>query len=338
MNAKMVGRAVAKVSFGRWACAMALAVGSMVSAAASGWAQSPYPTRPVRIILPFGAGGVADVTSRLVAEKLGDRLGQRFVIENMPGAGGITAARAALAAPADGYTLALITNGTAISVPLFKSLPFDPLKDFTPISSIGTFECVFVANPDSEFRTLGDFIKAAREKPGALNVGTVTVGSTQNLAAELFKSMAGLNFVIVPFRTSPDQNVALLRNDLHAVVDFYAALKPTLTDGKVRALATTGAVRSDYLPDVPTVQQAGVTSYEVTSWNALYAPAGTPPDVIKILNGALREVLADAGIKKRALEFGIDVKASSPSEINARMKADIEKWSRVIEQAKIQRQ
>jgi tripartite-type tricarboxylate transporter receptor subunit TctC len=315
-----------------------LAAACAFAGASASHAQSNYPTRPVRIILPFGAGGVADVTSRLVAEKLTERLGQRFVIENQPGAGGITAARSALAAPADGYTLALLTNGTAISVPLFKSLPFDPLKDFVPISSIGTFECVFVVNAGAEFRTLADFIKAARDKPGALNVATITVGGTQNLAAELFKSMADVNFVIVPFRTSPDAIVALLRNDVQMVVEFFAAVKPTLADGKIRALATTGPQRSEYLPDAPTAQQAGVAGYDVTSWNAIYAPAGTPAEAVETLNKALRDVLTDAALRKRALEFGIDLKASSPAEINARMRADIEKWGRVIERAGIPKQ
>ena len=147
-----------------------------------------YPNRPVRLILPFGPGGVADVTARIVTEKLGEKLGQRFIIENMPGAGGITAARAVLSSAADGYTLALLSNGTAISVSLFKSLKFDPVTDFVPVSSMGYFDFIFVTQAGSPYRTLADVIKAAKEKPGALNVGTINVGSTQNLSAQLFKS------------------------------------------------------------------------------------------------------------------------------------------------------
>lgn len=297
-----------------------------------------YPNRPVRIILPFGAGGVADVTTRLVGEKLGAKLGQRFVIENMPGAGGIVAARAALAGGTDGYTLALLTNGTAISVPLFKSLPLDPFKDFTPISGIGLFDCLFVVNSEDEYKTLGDFVKAARGKPGALNIGTINVGSTQHLAAELFKSMAGVNVVIVPFRGSPDVAVALLRNDVQMDIDFYAALKPTLQGGKARVIATSGAQRSPELPDVPTVQEAGVANFDVTAWNGLYAPVGTPDSVIETLNKALHDVLADPALKKRALDLGIDAKASTPAELDARMRADIAKWGRVIEAAHIPKQ
>lgn len=297
-----------------------------------------YPDRPVRMILPFAAGGVADVTSRLVAEKLGEKLGQRFIVENVPGAGGIAAARAALAGGKDGYTLILVTNGTSISVPLFKSLPFDPVKDFVPISSIGYFDAVFVTNSDTPYKTLPDVLKAAREKPGALNIGTINIGSTQNLTAELFRSMAGLNFVIVPFRGTPEVVVALLRNDLQMAVDFQAGLKAGLSDGKLRAVATSGPKRSLAMPDTPTVQEAGVPGFDVTSWNALYAPAGTPQAVVDTLNKTLQEVLADADLKKRALDLGIELKPSTPAEIDARLRADIEKWGKVIAAAGIPKQ
>src|SRR6202158_937934 len=160
---------------------------SFAFAATSAQAQT-YPTRPVRVILPFAAGGIADITTRLIAEKMGDKLGQRIIVDNQPGAGGISAAPSVRAAPADGYTLALVTNGTAISVPLFKTLPFDPLKDFVPISGFGTFDLAMTANAASPYRTLGDFLKEAKASPGKLNVGTISVGSTQNLGAELLRS------------------------------------------------------------------------------------------------------------------------------------------------------
>src|SRR5476649_335414 len=297
-----------------------------------------YPSKPVRVVVPFGPGGVADVTTRLVSDKLGEKLGQRFIVENAPGAGGIAAARATISGGNDGYTIALLTNGTAISVPLFKSLPFDPLKDFTPISSVGYFDTMFIVNTESKFKTLQDFIGSAKEKPGTLNVGTITPGSTQHLTAELFKSTAGIYFVIVPFRTTGEAVVALLRNDVQMVVDFYAALRPGLTDNKTRALAWTGPKPSAALPNVPTVAQSGVPGFEVVSWNAFYAPAGTPADVIAKLNGALQTVLVDADLKKRALELGIETKASTPAEIDARMKADIAKWGSVIDKAGIAKQ
>jgi tripartite-type tricarboxylate transporter receptor subunit TctC len=328
----------AKSTLTRRQATLALAAAAGGIAAGSARAQAKYPSRPVRVILPFGAGGVADVTARLVFEALGNKLGQRFVIENNPGAGGISAARAALAGGKDGYALILLTNGTAISVPLFNHLPFDPLKDFVPVSTIGYFTCVFMVNASSPFQTLADFLKADKEKPGAVNVGTINVGGTQNLTAELFKSKAGAHFVIVPFRTSPDVVVGLLRNDVQLDMDFYAALKPTLDGGKGRAIATSGTQRSPELPNVPTVQEAGVAGFDVVAWNGLYAPTGTPADVIDTLNKGLHEVLADPALKKRALDLGIDARASSPAELDARMRSDIAKWGAVIAGAHIPKQ
>src|SRR5580700_4422515 len=316
--------------------ALVLAASSI--AAGSARAQAKYPDRPVRVILPFAAGGVADITARLVAEGLGNKLGQNFVIENNPGAGGIAAARAALSGDKDGYTLTLLTNGTAISVPLFEHLPFDPLKEFVPISLFGTFETDFVVAASSNYKTLGDVLTAARAKPGTLNIGTVNVGSTQNLTAELFKSMANVDVVIVPFRSTPEVAIALLRGDVQMGIDFYAPLKPSLDSGQARAVATGGTTRSVALPNIPTVQEAGVPGFEVTAWNGLYAPAGTPKAVIDTLNATLHDVLADPALKKRALELGIDAKASTPAELDARMRADIAKWGGVIEHAHIPKQ
>ena len=322
----------------RRAFCRALALAPFAAVPLPAVAQAAYPSRPVRFILPFGAGGVADVTSRLVADKLGEKLGQRFVVENMPGAGGITAARAVLAAPADGHTIALITNGNAISAALFKSLPYDLLKDFAPVSLIGTFECVFIVNAEQPYKTLQDVLKAMREQPGKLNVGTINPGSTQHLTAELFKATANVDFVHVPHRTSPEAVVALLRNDVQVVVDFYAALKPGIVDGKTRALAWSGPTPSPALPNVPAAAQAGVPGFDVVSWNSMGVPAGTPAAAIDTLNRALREVLADADLKRRALDMGIDLKASSPADVTARLRSDIDKWNKLIDRAGIQRQ
>jgi tripartite-type tricarboxylate transporter receptor subunit TctC len=297
-----------------------------------------YPNRPVRVIVPFGAGGVADVTTRIAADKLGEKLGQRFVVENQPGAGGINAARSVLGAGADGYTLFLASNGTAVSVALFKSLPFDPVKDFAPISLLGSFDLILATKADAPFRTLQDFVKTAREQPGKLNVGTINVGSTQNLGAELFKTAADVNFQIVPYRNSPEALIALLRNDVQLVMDFHAALKSNLADQKIRALATTGPARSPALPNIPTVMESGIRDYDVTSWNGFAAPSATPKNVVDTLNKAVREVLADAELKKRYLDLGIEAKASSPDEMKTRLQAEIGKWTKVIERAGIAKQ
>ncbi|MCC6776645.1 MAG: tripartite tricarboxylate transporter substrate binding protein [Hyphomicrobiales bacterium] len=300
-------------------------------------AQSAYPSRPVRFVLPFAAAGVADITSRLAAEKLGDKLGQRFVVENQPGPGGIAAARAVLSQAPDGYTLGLVTNGTAISAAIYKSLPFDPVKEFATISTIGAFDLVLASNVESDIKSLGDFLKAAREQPGKLNVGTIAVGSTQNLGAELLKSAAGLNFQIVPSRGTPDVIVALLRNDIQMMIDFYAPMKSTLLDRKIRPLATSGAERSPFFTDVPTVAQAGVPGYEVPSWNGMFAPLGTPPDIIALLNRSIREIVAIPEVQQRYAELGIEAKASSPEELKAKLENDIKRWAALIDRAGIQR-
>ncbi len=301
-------------------------------------AEGNYPNHAVRVVVPFAAGGVADTTARIVAEKLSDKLGQRFYIENQPGAGGIAAARTVISSAPDGYTLVMLTNGTAVSVSLFAKLPFDPLRDFAPVSSLGFFDFIFATSAASDFRTLADFIAAARAKPGALNVGTINIGSTQNLSAELFKTAANIDFTIVPYRGTPEVEVSLLQGNLSLMIDSYAAMKGNIADGKFRALASSGALRAESTPDLATVQESGVADYDVVSWNALFAPARTQPEIIKTLNGALKEILADAEIKKRLLALGIEAKAGSPEEIAERLTSDIDKWRQVIEKAKIPKQ
>jgi tripartite-type tricarboxylate transporter receptor subunit TctC len=317
--------------------AVAAAAGT-VPAWGTARAQQSYPSRPVRFVLPFGAAGVADITARLAAEKLGDKLGQRFVIENQPGPGGIAAARAVLSQPPDGYTIGLVTNGTAISAALFKALPFDPVKEFAAISTIGRFDLVFASNAESQFQSLPDFIRAAKEQPGKLNVGTIAVGGTQHLGAELLKSSAGLNFQIIPYRGTPDVIVALLRNDIQLMVDFYAAMKPTLAEKKIRPVATSGPQRSPFLADVPTVAEAGVAGYEVTSWNGVYAPVGTPAELISLLNKSIHDVVAIPELKQRYADLGIEAEASTPEQLKTRLESDIRKWAAVIERAGIPKQ
>jgi len=319
---------------GNRALALVAAAAGALLAVTAAHAQN-YPSRPVRIVVPFAAGGIGDITTRLIAEKLGDKLGERVIVDNQPGAGGISAARSVLSAPPDGYTLALVTNGTAISVPLFKSLPFDPVKDFTPISGFSLFDLTFTTNAAGPHATLGDILKEARANPGKLNIGTINVGSTQNLGAELLRATAGISVTIVPYRTTPDTMIALLRNDVQLAIEYYATMKSGIDDGKLRLLATTGDKRAEFSPNVPTVAEAGVPGYEVRSWNALFAKAGTPPDIIAKLNQAVRDVVALPDIRKRMLDLGLEAKAGPPEEIAARLKADIAKWGKVIEDAHI---
>jgi tripartite-type tricarboxylate transporter receptor subunit TctC len=300
-------------------------------------AQQAYPSQPIRFVVPFGAGGVGDTTARVVAEKLGDKLGQRVVVENAPGAGGIAAARAVLGSPADGHTLALLTNGTSISVNLFKSLPFDPLADYVPVSKLGAFEFFVAVKGDSPLRTLADLLKAAREKPGKLNIGTINPGSTQHLSAMLLKSTAGIEFQWVPFKNSGDLLVSLLRGDVDASIDAYVALKGNLAEGKVRALASTAGKRFPLLPDVPTAKEGGAGDFEATAWNGLFVKAGTPPAIVAQLNKATADVLADPALEQKLLGLGIVADPTSPEGLTAFFKGDIAKWAAVIEKNKIEK-
>jgi tripartite-type tricarboxylate transporter receptor subunit TctC len=310
----------------------------LLAAAHPACAQAKYPTHSPRLVLPFAAGGVADVTARIVAEKLGDKLGYRLVVDNQPGAGGISAANQVRSARSDGYTLALLSNGTAISVGLFKSLPYDPVKDFAPISSMGYFDFLFCVNATSPFQTMADFVKAARDKPATLNVGTINIGSSQNLTAELLKSTAGIDVTLVPFRTSPEVLIALLRDDIQLAVDSFAAFKSALRDNKIRPIATSAPNPSALLPNVPLAKDSGIGDFDVISWNGVFARSGTPKDVIDILNRGLHDVLALPEVKQQALEFGIEARASTPEELGARLRSDIEKWSKVIERAGVPKQ
>jgi len=318
------------------ALALALALSACLAGLGPALGQAAYPSQPIRFVIAFGPGGVGDTTSRLVAEKLGEKLGQRVVIENNPGGGGIAAARAVLSAPADGHTLALLTNGTSISVSLFKNLTFNPLTDFAPVTRIGKFEFFFAANAAAPYRSLADVLTTARDNPGKLNVGTVNPGSTQHLSALLLKSTAGIEFQWVPFRNSPDLLVALLRGDVDVGVDAYAAFRGNFDDGKLRPLATSAPMRSPLLPNVPTANEAGAGGFDVTAWNGLFVRTGTPPAIVAQLNSAMREVLAGEDLKKRLLEMGILADPTSPEELATFLKDDIAKWAAVIAENKIE--
>ena len=271
-------------------------------------AQSDYPNRPIQLVVPYGAGGVADVGMRIMAEKLSARLKQNVVIENRPGAAGIVAAKAVATAAPDGYNVLMTGNNNAIAVALFKSLPYDILKDFAPTSTVSFFDLLIVVNANSPLKSLPDVIKAAKANPGKLNIGTINPGSTQNLAAELFKNVAGIEIQIVPFRTSADMATALLRGDLDVMFEFYTAAHGLLSDKKIVALASTGPKRSAYLPDVPTALEAGIKDYEVLSWNGLSVPAATPKSVIDTLVKGLNDVLPDPSIQERAKALGMEMR------------------------------
>lgn len=310
---------------------------ALLVAAAPAAAQSGYPNRPIQLVVPYGAGGVADVGMRLMAEKLSVRLKQNVVVENRPGAGGIVAAKSVATSAPDGYNVLMTGNNNAIAVALFKSLPYDILKDFQSTSTVSFFDLLVITKTGSPIKTINDIVTAAKANPGKLNIGTINPGSTQNLAAELFKSVTGINVQIVPFRTSADMATALLRGDIDVMFEFFTAAHGMLADNKIAALASTGPKRSAYLPDVPTVIETGLKDYEVLSWNGIAVPAGTPQPVIDTLVKGINDVLPDASIQEKSKVLGMDMHGSTPAEMDKRMKDDIAKWSSVIEKAGIQK-
>ncbi len=303
----------------------------------SGHAQS-FPARPLRIVVPFGAGGVADLTARTVAQKMAESLGQSVVIENKPGAGGIAAGEAVSRAEPDGHTLLLMSNGTAVSAGLFKSMPFDAQKDFAPVSTLGFFDIAVLAAEGSRFRTMADMLAFAKANPGKLNVGTINIGSTQNLAAELLQTSAGVDFQVVPFNGSPAVLNALRGGQIDACVEILGPMMGQISAKAVRALAVMGTARARVLPDVPTLAESGVAGFNVASWNALAAPARTPRDVVAALNRHVQTALASPDVRKRLEELNVSARGSTPGELGDLLGSEIRRWSDVITRAKVPRQ
>jgi len=303
-----------------------------------GIALAQYPTKPIRIVVPFAPGGVADITTRLIAPELSKSLGQQVYVENKPGAGGVLASSDIAHAAPDGYSLLLITNGNATSQALYKSLPYDPLKDFAMISTVGFFGLAIVTDPKSPVRSVQDLVAAAKAKPGDYNVGSIVIGSTQYLAAALFRSQAGIDVQLVPYKTSPDVLVALKNQDLLASFEILAPLMPQIRAGNVRALAVTASKRYPGLPDVPTVIESGLPGYDVSSWNGLAAPAKTPAAVIEQLNQAAVKAIATPELQKRFGEVGVEARSSTPKELHDFFASEAARWTRVVEAAKIPKQ
>jgi tripartite-type tricarboxylate transporter receptor subunit TctC len=318
----------------RWPCAL-LPVFLLSAAAAWG---ADYPTRPIRFLVPFGPGGVGDITARVVAQKMGELLGQQVITDNRPGAGGIVASQVVAKAEPDGYTMLLLNNQHAISMALFKSLPYDTLRDFAPVGSLGTFSIVLMVNPDSPLKSAKELIASARSNPGKLNVGTIAIGATQHLSTELFKSMAGVDWVHVPYTNTGLLLAGLRSNSVNVAFEFIAPVIGQIRSGQFRALAVTTRNRYSGLPDVPTVQESGVPGFEVTSWNGLGVPAKTPRPVIDRLNKALTEALASPDVKQRLQEQAVDTFPSTPDAYRKHIAAEIAKWTKVIETAKIPKQ
>ena len=297
-----------------------------------------FPSKPVRIIVPFGAGGVADLTARTVGQKLSESLGQPVVIENKPGAGGIVAGEAVAKAEPDGHTLLLMSNGTAVSAGMFKSLPFDPVKDFTPISTLGFFDIAIVTPAESRFKTLAELLAFAKANPGKLNLGTINIGSTQNLAAELFQTTSGTDMQIVPFNGTPAVVTALRGGQIDAAVEILGPILPQINAKALRALAVTGEKRAVVLPDVPTAKESGLPTFVASSWNALAAPAKTPKDVVARLHKEIAAALNSPDVKKKLADLNVDAYSSTPEQASELLSSEIKRWGAVIVRAKIPQQ
>jgi tripartite-type tricarboxylate transporter receptor subunit TctC len=304
------------------------------------WAvgQQAYPNKPIKIVVPFGAGGVADLTARTVAQKLGDNMGQSIVIENKPGAGGVVATDAVAKSTPDGYTLLLMSNATAVSAGLFKSLPYDAEKDLTPLSILGTFDIAIVVPQESKFANLGDLLSFAKANPGKLNIGSINVGSTQHLAAELFKSTAGIDAQVVPFNGTPAVLTALRGGQIDVGVEILAPVLPQIKGQALRALAVTGDKRAAALPQVPTAKEAGVRSLYAASWNALAAPSKTPRDIVQRLNQEIQNALNAPEVRKKLIDMNVEPQPSSLQQAADLLSSETKRWGEVIQRAGIPKQ
>ncbi len=315
----------------RWV-AVAVAVASALCLAAQ--AQT-FPARAIRIVVPFGAGGVADLTARAVAQKLGESLGQAVVIDNKPGAGGVVAGDAVAKAEPDGHTLLLMSNGTAVSAGLFKSLPFDAVRDFAPVSTLASFDIAIVAAADSRFRTIGDLLAFARANPGRLNLGSINIGSTQNLVAELFKTASGADLQIVPFNGTPALVTALRGGQIDAAVEILGPVMAQVDAKALRVLVVTGSQRSSVVPEIPTARESGLPALVASSRNALAAPAKTPPAVIARLNKDIVAAVNAPDVRKKLQALHVEAQTSSPEQAAELLAGEIKRWGEVITRAKI---
>jgi tripartite-type tricarboxylate transporter receptor subunit TctC len=310
----------------------------VLAMAATAAAAQGYPTHPLRLLVPFAAGGVADITARVVSQQMSTAMGQQVLVENRPSAGGIVASEAVAKAVPDGYTLLFLTNGNAVSVSLFKSLPYDTIGDFAPVSTVGFFDLVLAVDYASTIGSVRELVAYSKANPNTLNIGTINPGSTQNLAAELFKSMSGIDAQIVPFKATPAVITALKGGDVHAVFEILAPVMALIKGGALKALAVTSDKRYPGLPDVPTVAESGVPGYQVSSWNAIAAPAKTPKPVIERLNREVNGAVASPEVSKRLSELGVEARAGTPEALRDLLVAEIAKWKGVIERAKIEKQ
>jgi len=297
-------------------------------------AQS-YPTKPIRVIVPFAAGGAVDVLARLVSAKMSESVGQPVIIENRAGAAGNVAADAVAKSPPDGYTILQNTNGQAISPSLYKSLPFDAVKDFTPVTQLVASQLLLVATPSLPAKSVQELIALAKAKPGSLNYGMTGIGNPLHLTVEMFKHAAGIELQAVPYRGDAPLNTALIAGEAHLAVVPFATAKPHVEAGRLRALAIPGAKRSPALPQVPTIAESGLPGFESSSWQGWFVPANTPSEIVALIQREAAKALNAPDVRERLEATANEVVASTPEAFAAVFKNDLAKFAKVVKDAKI---
>ena len=301
------------------------------------YAQSAWPTKPVTMIVPFPAGGGTDAFARPFSAQFAKQTGRQLIIDNRGGAGGTLGAGIAAKAAPDGYTLFMGAVHHSIAPSMYPKLDYDIEKDFVPVSTTASYGLVITTKVGGAYKNIQDVITAAKAKPGKLNFGSINAGSAQNLSAELFKTLAGLDVTVVPYKTSPDLANAVLRGDVDVAFEYYAGFQASITNDQMVVLATTGPERASNLPNVPTAKESGLPGYEVTSWNGLAVPAGTPAEIVTTLNHAVEEALKSPEVQKYSAAAGMDARGMSSADLHARIKSDVAKWSQVIDKAGIEK-
>ncbi len=301
-------------------------------------ANDDYPNRPIRLIVGFTAGGGTDTYARIVAPKLSERLSQQILVDNRPGAGGSIATNLVAKAPPDGYMLLFISPSHAINPSLQKSLPFDPVADFEPITTVAAGTVVLVVHPSLPVSSVRELIALAKANPGTINFASAGLGSSSQLNSEQFKMMAEVNIIHVPYKGTAAALPELISGQVHMTIDTVAALLPHIKNGKLKALGVGDSVRSALLPDVPTIAEAGVPGYEMYGGTGVLAPAKTSRDVIQKLNKEINAVLKLPDVMKRFTELAVRPAGSTPEEFAAKIKADIARYAKIIKSAGIKAQ
>jgi len=319
-------------TFLRWLAAGACATGLLqpFTAAAQNW-----PTRPIRIVVPFATGGSADVYARFLAQRLPDLLGQSVVVENRPGAGAVIGTDAVAKAPADGYTLLLMSNTHTVNETLVANKPYNLTRDFVAVAPINSSDLIFVAHPSVPANNVRELMKLAKERPGKLNYASSGTGTPYHMAGELFKAMSGVYLVHIPYKGSSGARTDLLGGQVDLMFDAVTTMVEQVKAGKVKAIATTGTQRSAVLPDVPTVNESGVPNYEATIWLGVLAPKGTPQPVVNRLNEAISKIVATPEVQQNWSRQGATAMVMNPQEFDKYLHEDIAKWARLIKTANI---